>query len=238
MSSQHVVIIGGSSGIGLASARKLLASGMKVTITGRDEIRLAEAKRVLGPDAETLRLDAADLVTLPALFAGIGPFDHLVLAFGSRKGLGPFASMNVTEVRQGFEEKVAPQFATAQAALPHLNRNGSITLLAAVSAHAATPGTAGIGAQNAAVAALVPILANELKPLRVNGVSPGLIDTPFWDFLPEDQRSQLYAEYAGKTPVGRIGCADDIAQAIAFLIANTFMTGHVIVCDGGLRLAA
>jgi len=238
MSSQHAVIIGGSSGIGLASAQTLLASGMRVTVTGRDEIRLAEAKRALGPGAGAFRMDAADFQTQPALFAEIGPLDHLVLAFGSRKGLGPFASISVAEVRQGFEEKLAPQFAVAQAALPHLNRNGSITFLAAVSAHAATPGTAGIGAQNAAVAALVPILAAELKPLRVNGVSPGLIDTPFWDFLPEDQRSQVYAEYAEKTPVGRIGCAEDVAQAIAFLIANTFMTGHVIVCDGGLRLAA
>lgn len=237
MTSQHVVIVGGSSGIGLASARKLLASGLSVTITGRDEIRLVAAKRAL-PGVRVMRMDAAEFDTLPALFAEIGPIDHLVLALGSRKGLGPFASVSVAEVRQGFEQKVVPQFATAQAALPHMNRSGSITFLAAVSAHAASPGTAGIGAQNAAVVALVPILANELKPLRVNGVSPGLIDTPFWDFLQEDQRSQVYAEYAGKTPVGRVGRAEDIAQAIAFLIENTFMTGHVVVCDGGLRLAA
>ena len=111
-----------------------------------------------------------------------------MLALGSRKGLGPFAAMSVEEVRQGFEEKVLPQFAAAQAALPHLAQGGSITFVAAVSAHGAAPGTSGIGAQNAAVTALVPILAAELKPLRVNGVSPGLIDTPWWDFLPEDQR--------------------------------------------------
>jgi NAD(P)-dependent dehydrogenase (short-subunit alcohol dehydrogenase family) len=100
------------------------------------------------------------------------------------------------------------------------------------------PGTAGIGAANAAVAAFVPILAAELRPLRVNGVSPGVVDTPWWDFLPPEQREAVFADYAAKTPVGRVGKPDDIAQAIAFLISDSFMTGHMIVCDGGLRLVA
>lgn len=100
------------------------------------------------------------------------------------------------------------------------------------------PGTAGIGAANAAVAALVPILAAELRPLRVNGVSPGVVDTPWWSFLPSDQKDLVFADYAAKAPVGRVGRPEDIAQAIAFLITDAFMTGHMIVCDGGLRLAA
>ena len=84
----------------------------------------------------------------------------------------------------------------------------------------------------------VPILAAELRPLRVNGVSPGVIDTPWWDFLPAEQREAAFTEYAAKTPVGRVGKPDDIAEAVAFLVTNTFMTGQVIVCDGGLRLVA
>jgi len=130
------------------------------------------------------------------------------------------------------------EFAAAQAALAHLNPHGSITFVAAVSAHSAAPGTAGIGAQNAAVAALVPILAAELKPLRVNGISPGLIDTPWWDFLPEEERRSVFSEYAQKTPVGRVGRAEEVARAICLLVENNFMTGHVLLCDGGLRWAA
>ena len=129
-------------------------------------------------------------------------------------------------------------FAVAQAALPFIRKDGSITFISAVSAHAAMPGTAGIGAANAAVAMFVPILAAELRPLRVNGVSPGVVDTPWWDFLTSEQREAVFADYAGKTPVGRVGKPDDIAQAVAFLVSNSFMSGHVIVCDGGLRLAA
>jgi NAD(P)-dependent dehydrogenase (short-subunit alcohol dehydrogenase family) len=237
MSSQHIVIVGGSSGIGLATAQHLLDAGTRVTIMGRSATRLDRAKETLGKRAATAIMDAADPRNVKSTFEAIGAFDHLVLALGSRKGLGPFSAVSIDEVRGSFEEKVFPHFATAQAALPHLAKNGSIIFVAAVSAHAAAPGTAGIGSANAAVAALVPILAAELQPLRVNGVSPGVIATPWWDFLTDEQRTPLFAEYAAKTPVGRIGEADDVAQAIAFLIANTFMTGQVIVCDGGVRLA-
>ena len=128
-------------------------------------------------------------------------------------------------------------FATAQAALPYLGPTGSLTFVSAVSADAAVPGTAGIGAANAAIARLVPILAVEFKPIRVNGVSPGVIDTPWWDAMPKEQIA-VFSDYAGKTPVGRVGRPEDVADAIAFLIRNHFMSGHVIVCDGGLRWAA
>ncbi len=161
-----------------------------------------------------------------------------MLALGSGKGAGPFRTLDLADVKLGFEEKVYAHFATAQAALPYLNRAGSITFVSAVSAQAAVPGTAGLGAANAAVAALVPILAVELKPLRVNGVSPGVIDTPWWDAFPEDRKRAMFDDYAAKTPVGRVGRPDDVAKAIAFLIDDDFITGHMLICDGGLRFTA
>lgn len=237
MSSHHAVIVGGSSGIGLATARLLASDGFRVTITGRDAARLAAAKDEVGDAVSAHAMDAAATGGLSAAFSQIGPLDHLVLALGSRSGAGPFASILLDDVRRGFEEKVYPHFACAQAALPHLRKDGSITFVAATSAHAAMPGTAGIGAANAAVAALVPILASELRPLRVNGVSPGVIDTPWWDFLSAEQKSAAFAEYGGKAPVGRVGRPEDVARAIAFLITDTFVTGQTVICDGGLRLS-
>jgi NAD(P)-dependent dehydrogenase (short-subunit alcohol dehydrogenase family) len=100
------------------------------------------------------------------------------------------------------------------------------------------PGTAGLAAINAGIEAMVRVLAGELKPLRVNGVSPGVVDTPWWDFLPAEQRQAVFREFAGRTPVGRIGEPVDVARAIAFLVSNGFMSGHVLTCDGGIHLAA
>ena len=238
MPSQHTVIVGGSSGIGVATAQHLLDSGGQVTITGRSENRLAEAIRKLGPAAKAVAMDATAVDQLSAKFEQIGKFDHLVLASGSGRGVGPFASVSIADVKLGFEEKVYAHFATAQAALPHLGTAGSITFVAAVSAHAGVPGTAGIGAANAAVAALVPILAVELKPIRVNTVSPGVIDTPWWDPFPPEQKEAMFKDFAGKTPVGRVGTSEDVAQAIAFLIGNGFVTGQTVITDGGLRFTA
>jgi NAD(P)-dependent dehydrogenase (short-subunit alcohol dehydrogenase family) len=237
MASQHAVILGGSSGIGLATARHLLGIGFQVTITGRDESKLKAAHSALGGSASAITADATDPVAMRKAFVQIGPFDHLILALGSGKGVGPFAAVDLDTVRQGFDEKVFAHFGSAQAALATLSKTGSIVFISAVSAQAAMPGTAGIGAANAAVAALVPILAAELKPIRVNGVSPGVIDTPWWDFLPPDQKGMAFAGFAARTPVGRVGRPEDVAQAIGFLVTDTFMCGHMLICDGGVRLA-
>jgi NAD(P)-dependent dehydrogenase (short-subunit alcohol dehydrogenase family) len=237
MPNPHAVIIGGSSGIGLATAGQLIEAGYRVTIAGRSEARLAAAGAALGGKAATLVMDAAAFDTLPGLFGRIGALDHLVLALGSAKGGGPFAAVDIAQVRAGFEEKFFPHFACAQAALPYLAATGSITFVTAVSADAAAPGTAGLGAANAAIAALVPILAMELGPRRVNAVSPGVIDTPWWDFLDAEQKQAVFADYGAKAPVGRVGRPQDIAHAIRFVTDNSFMTGHTIICDGGLRFA-
>jgi NAD(P)-dependent dehydrogenase (short-subunit alcohol dehydrogenase family) len=237
MPSQHAVIIGGTSGIGLAAAEILLREKFKVTIAGRDPERLAGAGKRLRDEADTIAVDAASPAAVAALFSSLGSFDHLVLAFGSNKGLGPFATVDVEEVRLSFAEKVFPHFVCAQAAQKFLNPKGSITFLSAVSAFGVMPGAVGIGAANAAIAALVPTLARELQPLRVNAVAPGVIDTPWWDWVTAEQKSALFADFSNKTPVGRVGTSEEIGQAIAFLVTNGFMTGQTIVCDGGIRLS-
>lgn len=234
----HAVIVGGSSGIGLATAARL-APTMRVTIAGRDPARLEAARRELATEAvdvDAVSLDATDAAARTAFFRAIGPLDHLVLALGSRRGLGPLAELTAEEVEAGFREKVYPHILCAQAALPGLAAAGSITFVSAISAEAGMPGTAAIGAANAAVAALVPILASELRPVRVNGVSPGVIATPWWDFVPDEARQSAFASYAAMTPVGRVGTAEDVAETIAFLIGSSFTNGQVLTCDGGIRL--
>jgi NAD(P)-dependent dehydrogenase (short-subunit alcohol dehydrogenase family) len=236
--NDHAVIIGGSSGIGLATAHRLLDEGMKVTIAGRDNNRLDAAISRLQGNVTAISFDATDRAQVEPFFEDIDRFDHLVLTFGSGRGLGAFRQLDLAEVRRGFEEKVWPHLHCAQVASKVIRKEGSMTFISAVTAQMAAPGTAGLAAANGVLTTLTPLLAAELRPLRVNAVCPGVIDTPWWTFLPENQRKAAFLDYAGKTPVGRVGVPDDIAEAIAFLVRDSFMTGHVLVCDGGLQLAA
>jgi len=235
--AERILIIGGTSGIGLAAAQLLTERGAHVTVTGRDPARAAAAGNTLGEHGDAVSVDAGDRDAVEDLFHTLGPLDHLVVAASGGSGAGPFRDLNLTDLRSGFDGKLWPQLIAVSAALPRLRPDGSITLITAISAQSAEPGTSGLAAINGALEAMIPTLAVELAPLRVNAVSPGVIDTTWWDFLPADQRAATFDSYARRTPAGRVGQPADVADAIAFLIGNTFTTGVVLACDGGLHLA-
>jgi len=111
-----------------------------------------------------------------------------------------------------------------------------VTLVTAISARIANPGTAGLAAINGALESMIGTLARELAPRRVNAVSPGVIDTPWWDDKPADVKHSVFAAQTAALPVGRVGRPDEVAQIIDMLTANGFVTGTVIPCDGGLHL--
>lgn len=231
-----VVIAGGTSGIGLATAALLAKEGNEVFITGRNEQKLQQALATLPASARGQAVDSTDIPTLKTMMAATGSIDHLVLALSGGKGAGLFKDLDLAQLREGFEEKFFPQLQTLQAALPYIVAGGSITFISAVSGHARMPGIAGLAAINGALEVIVPILAKELQPIRVNAVSPGIIDTPWWDFMPADRRRETFRQYAQSTPAGRIGQPEDIARMVALLIGNTFITGQVMTVDGGLGL--
>ncbi|MFB7663523.1 SDR family oxidoreductase [Kitasatospora sp. NPDC056138] len=237
LDGQYAVVVGGSSGVGEATAALLAADGAEVLIAGRDEGRLEAALGRIGGKSSGRRLDGSDPEQVRAFFAALDrELDHLVLALSGGGGSGPISALHPDELAAGFDGKFWPFVHILQAALTRLRPDGSVTFVTAASARAAFPGTAGLAAINGALAAMVPPLAVELAPLRVNAVSPGVIDTPWWDQVPTERRAELFEGLAATTPVGRVGRAEDVAEVIRLLVGNTFMTGTVIDCTGGVNL--
>jgi NAD(P)-dependent dehydrogenase (short-subunit alcohol dehydrogenase family) len=234
--SSHVIVFGGSSGIGEAAARSFAAAGSRVTIVGRDPQKLAAARERLPAGVTAKAVDAMDRAAVDALFAELGAFDHLVLSISGGKGAGPFRKLALADLRSGIEHKLLAQLSVAQASLATIAAAGSITFVSSGSGRMAIPNTTGLAAINGALEAAVRTLALELAPIRVNAVSPGIIDTPWWDAAPTALKEGAFAQAAASLPVRRVGRPEDVAAAIAMVAANGFMTGTVIAIDGGAPL--
>lgn len=240
LAGQRVVIVGGTSGIGLATAHLAIAQGATVVVASRNAERLKTAKATLGPKAEALRLDATKAKDAAAFFKKVGKFHHLTVLVPAaddprlQRKLGPLARMELSNAHQVMENKFWTSMICAQAALPYLARKGSITFCSGVSPRKALPG---YWASTAAIAALEGVfraLAVELAPVRVNCVGPGIIATPILNaFTP--QRLRAWNKLIKRQPVSRMGTADEVAQAMVYCMTNGFTTGALIEIDGGYK---
>lgn len=227
----RAVVMGGTAGIGLATAEALTEDGIKVTVTGRDPVKLAA---VDGRFAAAERLDGTDREAVTAFFDRLGPFEHLVLAFSPGPvGIGPVREIGMADVETAFAGKLFGYLhAIRQARVTE-----TITMISAASARAALPGTVALAAVNGAIERIVSPLAAELAPVRVNVVSPGVVETAWWSFLPEEERQAQFAAAAQGVPAGRIGAPRDVAAAVRYLVTATFVTGSIMPVDGGLAVA-
>lgn len=232
LNNKHIVIIGGSSGIGLETARIVLTQGGKVTIASRSEEKLKKAKEQLGGDITSYRLDMSQETEMRTFFETVEPIDHLVVT-AAQTASGSFIETDTAVDRRMFENKFWGQYYAAKYGAAKIVPKGSITLFSGVVAFKSMAGSATLGAINAAVANLGKTLAIELAPIRVNIVSPGIIDTPAREKMPADMRDSFYKGVAGKLPVQRIGKPEDVAAAVFYLLSNDFVTGTTLHVDGG-----
>jgi NAD(P)-dependent dehydrogenase (short-subunit alcohol dehydrogenase family) len=227
----RVVIMGGTSGIGLATAEQLTDAGIEVVVTGRDPVRLAGLRdRFAGVE----QLDGTDRDAVSAFFSGLGSVEHLVLAFSPGPvGAGSIREISLDDFETAFRAKLFAYVHAIRAA----QVSDSITMISAATARAAIPGSAALAAVNGAIERIVSPLAAELAPVRVNAVSPGTVDTPWWSFLPPEQREAQFQAAGAGVPAGRVGTPADIADAISYLIGASFVTATILPVDGGLTIA-
>ena len=229
----RIVITGGGTGIGLATAKLAAARGASVVLMGRRESKLQGAVEAIGAAASHRVLDVTDADAVTRAFKAIGPFDHLVTCAAGIT-IGPFAALPESALRDFFEVKFWGQVRAIRAALPNLARDGSIVAVSGFLYRKPSAGYSAFAAVNGAVEALVKILAIELAPVRINALVPGQVDT-LLEIIGEPANRGRAEAAAAKLPVGRIGTADDLAHAALFLIENRFTTGTTLDVDGGER---
>ncbi|MBB3313441.1 NAD(P)-dependent dehydrogenase (short-subunit alcohol dehydrogenase family) [Rhizobium sp. BK196] len=230
----RVLVIGGSSGIGLAVAEAATAADAVVTIASRSRSKLDEALKSLGPQALSAVLDTADENALEAFFSANEPFDHIVVS-AAQTPTGPVRKLELADAKQAMESKFWGAYRVARRA--RFTERGTLTLISGFLSERPSATSVLQGAINAALEGLARGLALELSPVRVNTVSPGLIDTPLWSKMDKDAKQAMFEKVSGNLPAKTVGRPADIANAVLFLMATPFATGSNVRVDGGGAIA-
>jgi NAD(P)-dependent dehydrogenase (short-subunit alcohol dehydrogenase family) len=229
-----VVVIGGSSGIGLATAMQAHAAGAVVTIAGRDEQKLASAREQIGGDTQTAALDVADERAVRDLFASIDHVDHVATLAGTHVA-GNIADVDTDALRGPVDNRFWGPLFLCKHAAPKMT-SGSITICTGAGVGRPRAGGAIVSAAAGGSEVLARAMAVELAPVRVNVIRPGIVDTPLLDRMAGDRRDDMLAAMAKRIPLGRVAQADEIAEAIIFLMTSTYVTGETLTIDGGFSL--
>jgi NAD(P)-dependent dehydrogenase (short-subunit alcohol dehydrogenase family) len=231
LKDQTVLIIGRGSGLARAIALAALDAGAQVVAAGRDEENLSGAYDA-EPGVSTEYVDLTDEASIAALGGQVGAVDHVV-STASARARGRLADLDRDAIRLSFDTKVIGPLMLAKHFAPRINQSGSFTLFSGVAAAKIAVGTLGVAITNAAADTLARSLALELAPIRVNAISPGVIDTGAWDALGEQGKADYFAGISARNPARRIGTPDDISRAVLFALTSTFLTGQTLHIDGG-----
>ncbi|MFC5187455.1 SDR family oxidoreductase [Actinomadura harenae] len=236
LAGQRVVVLGGTSGIGLAVAEAAAAAGAVVTVASsrKENVERALDRLPAGSTGEVA--DLTDPALVRDLFARLGEIDHLVYTAGDPLPLAPVTEIDLDAARDFFALRYFGVLAAVQAAVPKLREGGSITLTTGTAGPRPVPGAAVTASICGAMEGLTRALAVELAPIRVNAVMPGVVRSNLWASLPDDFREQLYADTAAATPLNRVGEVDDIAEAYLYTMTQRHATGTIMTLDGGAVL--
>lgn len=236
LAGKNVVIIGGTAGIGLATAIAASEAGANVWAAGRSEANLEKARAASGGKFEVRQADTHDAAALEAIFKEVGKIDHLVsAAVGGERTLKPFLEQTEEQFKAAYD-KLWGYCKVVRTGAPYLAEDGAVTLVSGSPARKIKPAQSPLSCVGASVENLVRCLAVEMAPIRVNVVSPGTVDTAMFDFMGEEKQANL----AGMTSthlIKRAGTSDEVAEGLLFVMNNNFVTGTTVDVDGGRILS-
>jgi NAD(P)-dependent dehydrogenase (short-subunit alcohol dehydrogenase family) len=235
--SSRIVVLGGTSGIGLAVARRAAEAGASVTIASRNPASVDRALAELPAGVQGHAVDATVSADLAAFFDGIGEFDHFAYTAADNLVGRPLAEYSVETAQAFFGLRLVHALDAVRLAVPHLRPGGSITLTSGTAAFKGGTGWMLGAAASGATISVGRSLAVELAPLRVNVVAPGVVRSPLWAAMDEQDRESMYAATASALPLGRVAETDDVAKAFIALMDQDYVTGTVSVVDGGTLVA-
>jgi NAD(P)-dependent dehydrogenase (short-subunit alcohol dehydrogenase family) len=235
LEGQIVVVVGASSGMGLATAAAARAAGARVTIVARDRARLDEARASLDGGVEVAALDAADADAVADLFSRFDRVDH-VASFTGEQPVGSVGETTHDQYQRALDARVWAARNLCAAAAPLMPDTGSFTFCSGVSAWRPRPGRAAGAAATAGLESYARGMAVELAPRRVNTVCPGSFDTPVLDRAFGERKLEALQPYLSTLPLGRLGKPEELAHAVLFLMTNGYVTGTVLHVDGGSLL--
>jgi NAD(P)-dependent dehydrogenase (short-subunit alcohol dehydrogenase family) len=233
LEGQQVVVLGGTSGIGLATAAAAAAAGADVTVASSRKASVERALAELPAGTAGYPVDLTDATGVRALFGDLGDIDHLIFTAGESLFISPIGPLDLGQARRFFELRYFGALTAAQAAAPHLRPGGSITLTTGAALPRPRPGWSVAASVIGAVDALTRALAVELAPLRVNAVCPGVVRSPLWNSLSDTERDEFYLTAGAGLLTGRVGEVSDIARGYLFLMTQPYATGMVLTLDGG-----
>lgn len=227
LKDKKILIVGGSSGIGLEVARQIYNSGARVVIASRSSAKRRDVlENTVGQGIETLSCDITSDHDVKALLDAAGPIDHLVITVRPDVKAAFFMDLAAADAKQAFESKLWGPYRLIQAARNHIAPDGSIVMTTGIAGDKVFKGSAAMGMVNSTIEACCRFLAVELAPIRVNAVSPGFVEP----------KADEIQKYALQFPIPRLARLDEIARAYVYLMTNTYTTGITVVVDGGARL--
>jgi NAD(P)-dependent dehydrogenase (short-subunit alcohol dehydrogenase family) len=236
LAGKKVIVLGGSSGIGLATAMAAAAEGANIIIVSGNKQRIDNALAQLPANSEGYAVDLGKEENIKTFFEQVDNFDHLIYTAGENISLSNIDETDLDQAREYFNIRYWGAVATLKYGSAHINSGGSINLTGGIASPRPGKGWFLGASICAAMEGFTRTMAIELAPLRVNLVSPGVVKTNLWNSLTETDRENLYTATANALPVQRVGEAGDIAQTFIYLMKQRFGTGQVLVVDGGAVL--